>query len=226
MSSQFRTVSVVEAIAQDLRHRLFSGAFQPDSFVTELDVATTYDVARPTAKAAIERLVAEGLLVRNANKSARVRSMSPEDIRDVYFTRFCLEREAIRVLTLSRSFPEEALVAIAEVRAVGAISSLTAVEPDVRFHLMLVRAVGSPRMERLYQNIMGEVRMCMAQVQSGSLLRASVIADEHEHIVKHIAEGDVDASIEELAGHLERARDRLLAATLPPPAKRIRSDRS
>jgi len=60
-------VSIVEAIAADLRSRVFSGELGSGEALTETDVASTYEVARPTAKASIEKLVAEGLLDRGTH---------------------------------------------------------------------------------------------------------------------------------------------------------------
>jgi hypothetical protein len=44
-------------------------------------------MARPTAKAALERLVYEGILRRATNKTARVPLMDADDIRDLYYSR-------------------------------------------------------------------------------------------------------------------------------------------
>ena len=72
MALRVQPLSIVDAIADDIRGNLFNGALPGSTQLTEAEVATTYDVARPTAKAAIEKLVAEGLLLRGTHKTARV----------------------------------------------------------------------------------------------------------------------------------------------------------
>ena len=58
MAQRVTATSIVDAIAIDLRTRLFAGELTPDVPLTETEIAMSYDVARPTAKAAIEKLVA------------------------------------------------------------------------------------------------------------------------------------------------------------------------
>ena len=72
MALRVTATSIVDAVATDLRSRLLVGELTPDVHLTENEIATSYQVARPTAKAAIEKLVAEGLLVRGVHKTAHV----------------------------------------------------------------------------------------------------------------------------------------------------------
>ena len=61
--------SLVDALYGDIRERILTGELDAGTPLTEKHLSSTYDVARPTAKAAIERLVHEGLLRRGANKT-------------------------------------------------------------------------------------------------------------------------------------------------------------
>ena len=56
MVSGLRVVSVVDAIADNLRDGILAGELMPGTALTESDVAGRYDVARPTAKAALEKV--------------------------------------------------------------------------------------------------------------------------------------------------------------------------
>lgn len=204
--------SIVDAIANDLRERLFSGVLTPAAALTETDIAGTYDVARPTAKAAIERLVAEGLLVRGAHKTARVADLGPDAVRDIYLARAYLESEVVRRLAGARSVPVEAIRANAEIAALTDESPLTVVAPDMRFHLSLIDAVGNERISKMYRSLVGEVRLCMTRVQALKLLDTMMIHDEHERILGFLGAGDSEAAAELLDEHLARARERLAAA--------------
>ena len=77
MAGRIAAVSIVDAVASDLRSRIFAGELGSGDALTESEVASAYDVARPTAKAAIEKLVAEGLLDRGTHKTARVVELGP-----------------------------------------------------------------------------------------------------------------------------------------------------
>jgi DNA-binding GntR family transcriptional regulator len=217
MVRRIEAVSVVEAVGDDIRGRLFAGELVGGTALTEAIVAEEYGVSRSTAKAAIEKLTAEGLLQRDAHKPARVPVLDADDVRDVYRTRMRLESEAICELAAARSVPPAATEANARVRATGAAASIDSVEPDMRFHAALVVALESPRLERMYLSLVDEVRLCMAQVQGRRLLDVQQIADEHQQILDHIAAGDADAAVQCLHGHLTRASDRLIAALPAAP---------
>lgn len=51
MSARLGVVSVVQAMINDLRSRIFDGELPPGTPLGEVDVAAHYGVARPTAKA-------------------------------------------------------------------------------------------------------------------------------------------------------------------------------
>lgn len=108
-------LSVIDAIVEDLKSQVLGQELAPDTPLTEVEVATRYDVARATAKAAIERLVADKVLVRKNHKTARVVSLGPADARDIYLARSYLEREALRQLAERRVVPEAARTANEEI---------------------------------------------------------------------------------------------------------------
>ncbi|GHD09331.1 GntR family transcriptional regulator [Zhihengliuella salsuginis] len=212
MAGRIAAVSIVDAIAADLRTRIFEGDLAPGRTLTEADVASAYEVARPTAKAAIEKIVVEGLLERGAHKTARVVELGPDAVRDVYLARAYLESEVLRRLAGSRTVPQEAAEANGEIADLERGMPLDIVEPDMRFHLSLIDAVGNERISRMYRSLVGEVRLCMVRVQSLELLDTSLIHDEHQRILEHLEAGRADEAAALLDEHLGRARDRLVAA--------------
>ena len=207
-----KVLSVVDAVAEDLRDRLFSGSLPGGRALTEADVAGHYDIARPTAKAAIEQLVADGLLQRTVYKTARVPVLGPEDIRDIYGIRAHLESEALRQLAAKRLVPDAARLANARVIAAADGAGRDVVEPDMEFHAALIDALESSRLSQMYGSLVQEVKLCMAQVQGRNLLTTELIASEHQGILDQIEAGDGDAAASLLYGHLQHACERLATA--------------
>jgi DNA-binding GntR family transcriptional regulator len=212
MALRVQALSIVDAIASDIRGNLFNGELRSDTQLTEAEVAATYGVARPTAKAAIEKLVAEGLLLRGTHKTARVPAMGLDEVRDLYFSRLCIESEVVRRLAIGGTVPDIAAKANNEVVGLDPGSGMEVAEPVMRFHLGLVEALGSPRLSRLFGTLMGEMRLCMAQMSYRRLLHAPAIAEEHERILEEIASGNPDQAVAALADHLQRAENRLVPA--------------
>ncbi|WP_346927916.1 GntR family transcriptional regulator [uncultured Arthrobacter sp.] len=212
MAGRITAVSIVDAVASDLRNRIFAGELGAGDALTESDVASAYDVARPTAKASIEKLVAEGLLDRGTHKTARVVALGPDSVRDIYLARAYLESEVLRRLARTRDVPEAAVQANRDIAAAQTGAPLDVVEPDMRFHTSLIDAVGNERISRMYRSLVGEVRLCMVRVQSLHLLDTALIRAEHQKILELIEAGRGEAAAELLDEHLGRARERLVAA--------------
>ncbi len=204
--------SLVDALYTAVRSRILTGVLAAGCPLTEMDLATQYSVARPTAKAALVRLVFEGLLRRSSNKTARVPVMTSEDIRDLYRTRLYLEREVMKELAGARIVPAEATKSLDALRAVIADPDHTVTEVvglDIEFHLALVSAVDSPRLNRLYRSLIGEVHLCMAQVQANRLAAPGRIVTGHAAILKAIASGEPARAAEAVTSHLDGACKRL-----------------
>lgn len=205
MTRSLAVYSLVDALTDTLRESVLT-ELTPGAVVGESTVARKYDVARPTAKAAIERLVQESLLQRDAHRSARVPVLNTADVTDLYFSRTCVESAVLRRLAAKSTAPEGADQSIRDLRDAATQGPLPAlVEPDIRFHRLLVDAVNSPRLSRVHAGMMTEMRLCMTQVQASHLLDPQIIADEHAAILEALTDGDAERASAALADHLERA---------------------
>ncbi|WP_010204779.1 GntR family transcriptional regulator [Salinibacterium sp. PAMC 21357] len=194
-----------ETVAQKLRADIIAQKDAPGSSLTESAIALRFGVARPTARIAIDRLVADGLLRREAHRAARVPSLSYDDILDLFDTRSIIEAAAMSALADAGAIPAEALAAH---RALAATDDFA--QHDIRFHRALVAGQPSPRLTRLHELLMGEVELCIGQVQSAHLITAREIADQHQGILNAITAGDAAAAARLTRDHILGARDRLL----------------
>ncbi|WP_069814668.1 GntR family transcriptional regulator [Streptomyces sp. TP-A0874] len=205
------TQSVGDALVASLRERILTDEIRVGTAVTEASVAQKYEVARQTAKAAIERLVGEGLLERTAHRSARVPLLDEDRVRDLYFTRGVVEVRAYELLAARRLLTSEVLAAHEEFLASSTGSDVASiVQTDVAFHRALIDSLESERLTRVHSLIINEMRLCLAQVQNAHLLAPTEIAEEHESIVGAIRGGEVRRAGEVGLQHLERAQSKLL----------------
>ena len=203
-----KTVSVVEALAMTLRARVLDGQIDAGVGLTEADVAAEYDVSRPTAKTAISLLVHEGLLRREAHKSAYVPELSRKDVEDLFLVRIPLELEVVRVVGRQQVTPAAAIRAVEDLAALPAEAAhSTFVEADLRFHHALVQAVDSPRLTRLYAGLSGEIHLSM--VQAHHALGRDRILTEHRAVLDALERADPGAAETLMRSHLEGARDAL-----------------
>lgn len=211
MPIRLATQSVGDALVASLRERILSDGIHPGRPVTEASVAGEYEVSRQTAKAAIERLVGEGLLERTAHRSARVPLLDEARVLDLYFARGVIESKAYELLADRRHLSSQALLAHQAFRDSAHGSDVPAiVQADVEFHRALVDSLASERLSRAHDLIINEMRLCLAQVQTAQLLDAEEIADEHQGIVEAIQAGEATRAGRLGLEHLQHAECKLM----------------
>ncbi len=217
MSSEALSVTrVPDAVYEALRESILSQREAPGTAVTEQAIADRFGVARPTAKVALERLVADGLLRREAHKTARVPELTRADIVDLYANRAIVEEAALRTLAADGVVPIAAIAAQrmlvdAASDASTADRSAPLARADIAFHRALVEAQRSPRLAHLHALLMGEIELCTGQVQAHRLLALDDVVAQHQGILDAVAAGDPERAGTLTRAHIEGARDRLLA---------------
>lgn len=200
------TTVLPESIADQLRESILSQQDAPGTSLTESAVALRFGVARPTARLAIDKLVADGLLRREPHSAARVPELSREDIIDLFDNRAVIESAAMAALAETGTVPAEAVRAHRELT-----SGEEFARHDIAFHRALVAGQPSPRLARMHSLLMGEIELCIGQVQAAHLLTAAEIAEQHQSILDAITSGDAEAAASLTRDHITGARDRLLA---------------
>ena len=197
-------VSTVDAVAASLRTRILDGELAAGERLREVELVADYGVARHSLRAALRALAAEGLVTIEPNRGASVARLAGADIGALFELRTALELEAAR-LALERhdgTLPKSVHDAVRLMAAVCAQPDppwSTVVDAHGRVHGALVAAARSPRIERAYHALAGELRLFVIQIKpSWSLER---MAAHHERLLAdleregpeplrtHIAEG-------------------------------------
>jgi DNA-binding GntR family transcriptional regulator len=188
MSGRFalQRISTVDAVATSLRTRILDGELQAGERLRELELVADYGVARHSLRAALRALAAEGLVTIEPNRGASVARLTGADIGALFELRTALELEAAR-LALERhggTLPKSVHDAVRLMAAVCAQPDppwSTVVDAHGRVHGALVAAARSPRIERAYQALAGELRLFVIQIKpSWSLER---MAAHHEQLL-------------------------------------------
>lgn len=209
--SVLRVTSTTDALVAELRERILGGELRPGEPIPEIALAEKYRVARPTVRAALQSLVARGLLVRDHGRSARVPVLTVDDVDDLFFMREPLELHVVTTLArrgLPAADAERLLAGLASMRPDA--SWADRVEAHTDFHVGLVDAVGSPRLSRAYAGVHEEMQLCLAQLQS-TYPGPTALLDLHRQLLDAIRTGDPEQARQEMIDHMKGARDAFVA---------------
>jgi DNA-binding GntR family transcriptional regulator len=198
-------VSTVDAIAAALRKRILDGELGPGERLREAELVEAYGVARHSLRAALRTLAAEGLVTIEPNRGASVARLTAEDVGALFELRTALELEAAR-LALARGGGRLPKAVHDAVRLMAAVCEQpdppwsAVVDAHDRVHGALVAAARSPRIERAYAALAGEMRLFVIRLKpSWSLDR---MAEHHERL---LADLERDGP-EPLRAHLAEGR--------------------
>lgn len=206
--------TLTDAVYESLTKRIATGAIPPGDRVTEGRIVAEYSVARPTAKACIERLVNTGLLQRSTHKSAVVTTLTVEDIDDLFLARTTIEHAAALELAASGKVPRAMIEAQRAYDTAGQFDDRPAlVQADIDFHSSMVLASGSKRLARMHGLISGEILLTIGNTGHQLASRSAVTA-EHAGILQSLEEGRAKEAGARLVSHLEAAHRRVRAAFL------------
>jgi DNA-binding GntR family transcriptional regulator len=179
-------VSTVDAIAAALRTRILDGELTAGERLRELELVEAYGVARHSLRAALRALAAEGLVTIEPNRGASVARLTAADVDALFELRAALELEAAR-LALERHGGKLPKPVHDAVRFMAAVCDQpeprwsAVVDAHDRVHGALVAAAESPRIERAYAALAGEMRLFVIQLKpSWSLER---MAEHHERLL-------------------------------------------
>lgn len=203
--------SVAEAAAAHLRVMLFEATLRPGEELRDTDIAGQLGIARPTARAAVAALVAEGLLERRPGHSARVRRFTAADIHDIHRVRRLVETEAVRAIIVDGLDTTPIREALDAFRRVGDRWE-AGPDADVRFHHAVVAATGSERLARTFQATATEMRLLVAGLRD-RYRSLGELYDEHDALLAALEAGDLGAALRAWEEHLADA-ERFLAGAL------------
>ncbi|WP_031469254.1 GntR family transcriptional regulator [Sciscionella sediminilitoris] len=151
-------------VADALRVRITEGGLPPGTQLRDTALAAEFGIARHTLRNALRQLEYEGLISYRMHKGAVVKTLSTEDVHEIYRVRRTLELAAVQQSALAGSAALRGLeerVRAAEV-AVAGESWNTVGTASLRFHQALVELLGSRSIDRFFQGILAQLRLAFA----------------------------------------------------------------
>jgi DNA-binding GntR family transcriptional regulator len=185
---------VKENLAASLRKAIAEGRLLPGQRVIEGKWAREFGVAQASVREAINLLISEGFVVKDAGRSARVVRYSEQDVQQIYEVRTALESRAAFLACQQRADLQSVEAAVDQMAAaVDAGDVHTLIESDLHFHVSLAEASENPLLtsliRRLVSPLFAFVLLRVLKCHQGvEIWREQLLP--HYRMVEIIREGD------------------------------------
>lgn len=185
-----------EHLYQNIRNGLLAGRFQPGERLKIRDLATEWGTSPMPVRAALQRLVAEGALEGEPQRSVRVPPMTRERYQNIFQVRLGLEGLAVELAT-----PNLTAADLTELRNRMAHMDEAIEQRDVQayldansqFHLHLYSACDNPVLLRSIESLWLQVGPFFNRLFTGADLSLR-LNDFHEQAFAAIEAGDGKAA--------------------------------
>ncbi len=199
-----------EFVRQEILQDIQNGRFQPGEKLTTEGLAKRYDVSRTPVREALIQLEGEGLLAATANSGFEIRTLSVDELCELYEIREAIEGLAVEKLTRNGASPS----LVAELRKCcemrrNAEDFAIRERGDRQFHALICDSCNSPMMSRLANNylllstIFNFTRYFLLNRQVGNTTQVNL---EHDEITDAIEAGDAKKARKLLVNHIAAAR--------------------
>ncbi len=188
-----------------IREAILSGEFQPGEHLNELDMAFRFGVSATPVREAFRELQQTGLIIAVPHRGAVVRSLTHQDLAEMYSLRAHLERLAVR-LALAKLTAEdldrlERLIDEMEQEArAGRVEAM--VEIDVAFHRLLVERSDHRLLLRTWEEIHPS-QWTYVTVRVLAEKGPLYIAQRHRPLLEVVRHGTPEQIEEAIAEHID-----------------------
>lgn len=206
-----KSLGTVETIYLQLKEMAANYEFKPDSRLNETELAKQLDTSRTPLREALNRLVAEGFLAFKSGQGFFCRSLTTQEIMNLYEARAAIEGEVARLAAQRAddagindlfSFLETTTAAYSAGTSPGEL-----VDMDEEFHIRLARLTGNSELVRLLENVNGRlryIRLIDLKTLSDRNGRDVVTTEPHRQILTAVQSRDAVAAEREMRSHIER----------------------
>lgn len=194
-----------------LRERLLRFKMLPNQRINEVTLAAELKISRTPLREALNRLVAEGLLV-DRERGFSVPDLEPELVRDLFQARVELECSTVRLTCEQASDAQLAelddfLRESAQESPDASVDRL--IELDIRFHETIARLAGNRVLWKMLSNLNDRIHLVRWIAMEG---RRDRTQREHQAILARMRARDPDDATQSMREHILHRNDDILAA--------------
>jgi DNA-binding GntR family transcriptional regulator len=199
--------SLVGLVEAQLTRAIVEGRLKPGSRIVEAEIARRMGVSRAPVREAARRLERQGVLVARPRHGFAVRSISVQEIDDLFEVRLSLELTSIELAC--RKADDAGLIRLqallqSMMRQALTLAQHERIAADLALHTLIFELAGNAHLYRIFVNTQTEMRMIMALIDAvyGD---PAAIAATHLPIIEALMRRDAEAAKAAMRVHLEDA---------------------
>ncbi|MFG1228046.1 GntR family transcriptional regulator [Xanthobacter wiegelii] len=204
--------SLDRAAADSLRRAILTGAIAPGARLTEARLAEQFMLSRGTVRAALQRLVSEGLVIQRPYSGWDVLTLTIQDAWELSTLRSSLEALAGRLVADKISDTGRAVVMGAYGQLAQAIENgggEDLVQADMDLHQAIVGLSGHRRLCEQYALIANQLRLYIAS--SNKLAQTMErVRERHLLLIEPLLAGDAEAAEAAFRAHAIRSGEEII----------------
>ncbi len=192
-------------IADELREKIRSGQYLPNERLIEADLAAAFSTNRAIIRNVLMRLEQEGLVVREANRGARVRAISNEEAVEIIEVRKYLERLNAGRAAQRATEPDKKLLSGIVDRMRNALEREDLSEFS-QLNGLLHQTVQTISGNRTAEKLLDTLLFPIVRLQFRSILlpgRAAEVLSEYKAVVDAVRANDAEAAMAAMDRHFD-----------------------
>ncbi|RJL19945.1 GntR family transcriptional regulator [Paracoccus siganidrum] len=213
----------VEQIAERIWLSIAERRLRPGMRLKETELAEVFAVSRARVRQVLAMLERDGLVVIESHKGAVVAKPGVEDAKDIFHVRSAVEQRVLERLIgqLDAAKMVEMFEHVARERiANNSNNQREIIKLSGGFHVMLAEMAEAEFLCSLMRDLVSRTSLISAAFRDSNQHNCG--PDEHELILLHLKNGDLQAAKKAMADHLEHVESALRLAQDREPPRSLR----
>jgi DNA-binding GntR family transcriptional regulator len=196
-----------QLVLETLRRAILTGRIPSGTRLVQAELAEQLKVSTTPVREALRDLATEGLIKLDAHRGAEVRSLSGDEVSEIYRLRSILEPEAMRLAIERISDEEIATAAKFQARADDETDTAAWTELNQQFHNVFVDAARSPRLASILHSLHDAAGMYVAATLVQDTDRREEANREHHELLAAARRRDAQAAVDLQLVHVRRTME-------------------
>lgn len=216
---------LVSQIVQQIKDKILEGALKPGVRIVEIKLAKELGISQTPIREAIRQLAGEGIVTIALNRGAVIRSLSAQDVFEIYSLRSSLEGLAIRLAVQNATMNDikhlEAFYRDMERKLDDdAVASLS--EDSSYIHRYILKLSKHELLDFMFQPV--SFRIAWVNRILGRTYTKRQEVEEHGELIEALKKRDPDEAERVMRAHIHRSYRGFMAIGLIDEAELLRNE--